>query len=157
MRRINDAIVYFRKWPSLKSQKDAIRGLEELSSTAAKECIDEFNRLMRTVGPAVQFQARAIYHPPPLNPFNNSAPKVSSRRFLMYSPVVHVFGSRYMPSVVPLSTAVNPLCANFCTETALQIIFVVCSRWSLSRHRLSNPAVSSHVRARAFARTVLYL
>lgn len=57
MRRINDAIVYFRKWPSLKSQKDAIKGLEELSTMAAKECIDEFNRLMRTVGPAVQFQA----------------------------------------------------------------------------------------------------
>ena len=56
MRRINDAIEYFRKWPSLKSQKEAIRGLEELSSMAAKECIDEFNRLMRTVGPAVQFQ-----------------------------------------------------------------------------------------------------
>lgn len=60
MRRINDAIVYFRKWPSLKSQKDAIRGLEELSTMAAKECIDEFNRLMRTVGPAVQFQASTV-------------------------------------------------------------------------------------------------
>ncbi|CAM9860019.1 unnamed protein product, partial [Laminaria digitata] len=56
MRRINDAVVYFRKWPSLKSQKEAIRGLEDLSTMAAKECIDEFNRLMRTVGPAVQFQ-----------------------------------------------------------------------------------------------------
>lgn len=56
MRRIDDAIAYFRKWPSLKSQKEAIKGLEELSSMAAKECIDEFNRLMRTVGPAVQFQ-----------------------------------------------------------------------------------------------------
>ena len=60
MRRINDAVVYFRKWPSLKSQKDAIRGLEELSTMAAKECIDEFNRLMRTVGPAVQFQASIL-------------------------------------------------------------------------------------------------
>lgn len=58
MRRIDDAIAYFRKWPSLKSQKEAIKGLEELSSMAAKECIDEFNRLMRTVGPAVQFQVR---------------------------------------------------------------------------------------------------
>eukprot|EP00903_Cladosiphon_okamuranus_P005829 g5770.t1 len=58
MRRINDAIIYFRKWPSLKSQKDAIKGLEELSTMAAKECIDEFNRLMRTVGPAVQFQTQ---------------------------------------------------------------------------------------------------
>ncbi|CAM9923920.1 unnamed protein product [Ectocarpus sp. 6 AP-2014] len=58
MRRIDDAIAYFRKWPSLKSQKEAIKGLEELSSMAAKECIDEFNRLMRTVGPAVQFQTQ---------------------------------------------------------------------------------------------------
>ncbi|CAM9731225.1 unnamed protein product, partial [Hapterophycus canaliculatus] len=56
MRRIDEAIAYFRKCPSLKSQKEAIRGLEELASTAAKECIDEFNRLMRTIGPAVQFQ-----------------------------------------------------------------------------------------------------
>lgn len=56
MRRIDDAIAYFQKWPSLKSQEPAIRGLEDLSNTAAKECIDEFNRLMRTVGPAVQFQ-----------------------------------------------------------------------------------------------------
>lgn len=56
MRRVSDAIVYFRQWPSLKSQQEAIRGLEDLSGTAAKECIDEFNRLMRTVGPAVQFQ-----------------------------------------------------------------------------------------------------
>lgn len=56
MRRIDEAIAYFRKWPSLKSQKEAIRGLEELANTAAKECIDEFNRLMRTIGPAVQFQ-----------------------------------------------------------------------------------------------------
>lgn len=58
IRRINDAIVYFRKWPSLRSQKEAIRGLEDLSNTAAKECIDEFNRLLRTVGPAVQFQVQ---------------------------------------------------------------------------------------------------
>ena len=56
IRRINNAIDYFRKWPSLKSQKEAIRGLEDLSNMAAKECIDEFNRLLRTVGPAVQFQ-----------------------------------------------------------------------------------------------------
>ncbi|CAM9653584.1 unnamed protein product [Sphacelaria rigidula] len=58
MRRVNEAIVYFKKWPTLKSQRDAIRGLEELSNIAAKECVDEFNRLMRTVGPAVQFQAQ---------------------------------------------------------------------------------------------------
>lgn len=58
MRRVNEAITYFRQWPSLKSQQEAIRGLEGLSDIAAKECIDEFNRLMRTVGPAVQFQAR---------------------------------------------------------------------------------------------------
>lgn len=59
MRRVSDAIIYFRQWPSLKSQQEAIRGLEDLSNTAAKECIDEFNRLMRTVGPAVHFQVDA--------------------------------------------------------------------------------------------------
>lgn len=85
MRRVHEAIVYFRKWPSLKSQEEAIRGLEDLSSIAAKECIDEFNRLMRTVGPAVQFQVTEIC----IYIYNLS--KMKSSQFFICNTVSYLF------------------------------------------------------------------
>ncbi|CAM9617289.1 unnamed protein product, partial [Discosporangium mesarthrocarpum] len=58
MRRVKDAIVYFKEWPNLRSQKDALAGLENLAKVATKECLEEFDQLMRTVGQSVGFQAQ---------------------------------------------------------------------------------------------------
>ncbi|CAM9354665.1 unnamed protein product [Phaeothamnion confervicola] len=52
VRRVVEASRYFRGWPGLRSQQDALKGLAALADAATKECLEEFNRLVRTAGPA---------------------------------------------------------------------------------------------------------
>jgi hypothetical protein len=57
MKRLVNAEEYFRSWPSLKSQIDALKGLEAVRGEAIALCLQEFTRLVSSLGPAVRFCA----------------------------------------------------------------------------------------------------
>jgi hypothetical protein len=73
VRRILEAMAFFRDFPSLRSQASALAGLKALCDTAAGECLEEFSRLMKSVGPAVQHQAAAGGYEPVVTLSDNSA------------------------------------------------------------------------------------
>ncbi|KAG5177523.1 Cullin repeat-like-containing domain protein [Tribonema minus] len=64
VRRVLEAMAFFRALPSLRSQGTALSGLTALCNTAAAECLEEYGRLMRAVGPSVQFNAAADAYEP---------------------------------------------------------------------------------------------